>query len=84
MLRTLRFSAVLFSIAMARAEVMIGLQNGLFTKPLEVYNLKQCANANAFLEKFSAHSRYYGGAAKLFTGYIAVFEIIFHVEAAIA
>jgi hypothetical protein len=81
--RTLRFVAVVFSIAMAFAEVMIGLQNGLLTKPLQTYNLKPCANANAFLEKFSAHSRYYGGAAKLFSTYSGVCEIFFHRKAAI-
>jgi hypothetical protein len=37
---------------MALARVMIGLQNGLLTKPLQLYNPKLCANANAFWKNF--------------------------------
>jgi hypothetical protein len=42
----------MFSIAMAFAVVMIGLQNGVLTKPLQTYNLKPCAIANAFWKIF--------------------------------
>jgi hypothetical protein len=37
---------------MALARVMIGLQNGVLTKPLQPYNLKAYAIANAFWKNF--------------------------------